>query len=478
MKRTYRVLTLVLGLVGLMAADSGAQIHEFNFDKLESQIKPYTVILDVQVEFSFGTQSNEHEQRLLGTIVSEDGLVVFDGGLLREENPLVPSFGFSFRATPKRIDVTTLDGTEYSAEYIGVDRFTRLGFARITGGPEKFKPIKFVPVDRFIVGDWLATYTLLPEYVEPSLSADVGMIGAIITTPEDFPLTVGFNSLEFASVLYDKDLKPVGLLGELSDPSESVGAVADFGDSFGGGQFPMLGVITADRLEKLIAEPPQRGRTDRSWLGITMQGLTEDLADFLKIAQPGGIIVNEVVPGSPADLCGLTVGDVIYTINGQRVTVDRDEELSLFQRTISALGPGTSVELGVYRPADEGLDSLKLTAVLAAAPLAASDADEYEFEPFEFTVRNLVFSDFLNYNIEQNSIQGVVVTELKPGGLAAIGGLRPGDVIQRVNDRDVAAVEDFGAYLEAVEKEKPSEVVLFVWRFGQTLFVNVKTDWS
>jgi serine protease Do len=461
-----------------MGVGTAARAQSFDFNELHRSIQPYTVILDIQVEFSFGTQTNEHEQRLLGTIVSEDGLVVFDGGLLQEENPLVPSFGFSFRATPKRIDVTTLDEKKYSAEYIGVDRFTRLGFARIVNGTRTFVPVKFVAAEKFEIGDWLATYALLPEYVDPPLTADIGMISSIVSAPEEFTLTVGFNSLEFASVLYDKKLRPVGLLGEMSDPTNSGADQGGFGDSFDRGQFPLLGVITADRLDKLIANPPQRGRTDRSWLGITMQGLTEDLADFLRIDNPGGIIVNEVVPGSPADLGGVSIGDVIYAINDQRVTVDRDEELAIFQRMVSALAPGTSVELGVYRPSPDGLDSLRLVAVLSAAPLAASDAEEFEFEPFEFTVRDLVFSDFLNYNIEQSSLEGVVVAELKPGGLAAIGGLRPGDVIQRVNDRDVSSVAEFELYFDELEAERPTEVILFLWRFGQTLFVNVKTDWS
>jgi S1-C subfamily serine protease len=89
----------------------------------------------------------------------------------------------------------------------------------------------------------------------------------------------------------------------------------------------------------------------------------------------------------------------------------------------------------------------------------------------------MVFSDFLNYNLEQNSIQGVVVSELNPGGLAAISGLHPTDVIQRINDQSVGSVDEFENYLASIEEERPPEIVFFVWRYGQTMFVNLKTDW-
>jgi serine protease Do len=270
----------------------------------------------------------------------------------------------------------------------------------------------------------------------------------------------------------------VGLLGELSNPTQRDGDRDDMMNPYGGMEIPLLGVITAERLEKLIADPPRRGQTARSWLGITMQSLTPDIAEFLKIASPGGILVNEIVPGSPAESCGLQVGDVIYTILGERVEVDREEKLSAFQRRVSALGVGTTVSLGVLRPRDDGApDTVQMTALLTAAPLAASDAAEFEYSPFEMTVRDLVFSDYIGFNVEQNSLTGVVVTEITPGGLANISGLYPGDVITRVNDMAVSSTEEFSTQMAALEAERPAEIVFFVWRFGQTLFIHVRTEW-
>ena len=466
-------LALAAILITTVPVSSAAQ--NFDFARLESSVNRYTVVLQMQIEFSFGMQTNEHEQHLLGTIVSEDGLVIFDGSILNEESPFEPMPSFSVKTTPVRITAVTMDEKEYEAEFVGVDRFTGLGFARIKDADEKFQPVRFTNKKAFSVGDWLALYTLLPEFVTPRLSADIAMVSALLETPEKFTLTVGFNAMEMGSVLFDESGKAVGVLGALIDPAAGQGGMMDV---LGELDFPLLGVVTADKLEALIADPPQKGKIDRAWLGITLQALTPDIAEFLGIDVPGGIIVNEVVRESPADRAGLEVGDVVYAVNSQPVEIDREEKLSVFQRRISDMGAGSSVELSVLRPGEGVVDSLVLLTQLDAAPLAASDADEAESESLEFKVRELVFSDYVHFNVEPDELAGVLVTELKQGGLAYVGGLHLGDVIQRVGGSPISSIDDFRLAMDGIEAEKPREVILFVWRFNKTMFVNVKTDWE
>jgi len=464
-------------LVFLPVASTQAQ--SFDFERLEKSAGEFTVVIDMKIEFSFGMQSNEHEQRLMGTLVSDDGLVLFDGGFLSESNPLSPMSSFSFRADPTSIEITTLDDEKFDAEYIGVDRQTGIGFLRITNAEGRsFSPVKFATGRQFKLGEWLAVFMLLPEFVRPPMAADVGMVSTLVTSPEEFALTVGFNSLEMASVLFDEDMRPVGVLGTLTDPSSSDSDPGGLMESMGQFALPLLGVITGERLEKLIADPPQKGKTDRAWLGITLQALTEDIAGFLNMDVPGGIIVNEVVPGSPASACGLEVGDVLYEINNQQIEVKREEELVIFQRGIADMGAGTSVEFSILRPVEEAVDTLTLLAVLEAAPLAASDAPDYEDEHLEFKCRDLVFADFVRCNVEQGGLEGVVVSELKQGGPAYIGGLQLGDIIQRVDGSDITSVDELETSMATLESERPEEIIFFIWRFNKTLFVNVKTDWN
>ncbi len=480
-RRRWRTgaLALILVMLGSAASSSASvQAQSFDFRKLEKAIQDYTVILDMKVELSFGMQTNEQEQRLLGTIVTEDGLVIFDGSGLDFEHPFASLSGVSFKATPTNIEVTMLDGRKFSGEYLGVDRFTRIGALKITdAGDTKFQPVQFVGNQKFEVGQWVALYMLLPEYVEPPLAADIGMLSTIVEAPEAFPLTVGFSELQMTSVVFNENMQPVGVLGELMNPSVANTDASGMLESMGRFEFPMLGIVTADRLEKLIADPPMKGETDRGWLGITLQALTPDIAGFLGVDVPGGIIVNNIVKGSPAETAGLKVGDVIYEVNGQQVEVNKDEKLPVFQRAISEMGPGTSVEFSILRPAETGIDTLKVTTLLEEAPLAATDAPEYESKSLEFKVRDLVFADYLFFNLDEDELSGAIVSELKQGGLAAVGGLQIGDVIQRIGSTDITSVDDVKTAVEQIEQEKPAEVIFFVWRDNKTLFVNVKTDW-
>jgi len=479
LKSAGRLLAVSAAIVAIVTcAHEATYGQEYDFKQLEKHALRYNLIIDMQVEYSFGMQTNEQEHRLLGTVVTDDGLVLFDGSFLSDDSPMAPFVSLSFRATPTKTSMTTIDGKKYEAEYVGVDSETGLGFARVTDRTAgDFKPVKFNAAAKVQVGDWVALHYLLPEFVKPPLASDVGMISALVEVPEEFPLTVGFGSVEMGSVLYDERLNVVGVLGVLNDPLADESGSGGMFESFGGYTMPLFGVISVERLEKLIASPPKKGQVDRSWLGITLQALTEDIADFLGIEVAGGIILNDVVPSSPAGESGLMVGDVIYEINGQPVEVNREEEISIFQRKIASMGAGTSVEFSVLRAGTEDVDSLKVLTVLQAAPLAAADAEEHEDEHFELRVRDLVFSDFMHFNVEQGELRGVVISELRRGGLANLGGLNILDVIQRVNNRTVSSVEEFVAAMEAVEAEKPEEIVFFVWRFGKTMFVNVKTEW-
>jgi S1-C subfamily serine protease len=395
------------------------------------------------------------------------------------EHSMASMSGMNLKVTPMSIEVTTMSGTKYKAEYIGVDRFTKLGFARITdAGAARFSPARFVSGQQFRVGSWLTGYMLLPEFVTPPIAADIGMISCLVESPERFPLTVGFSGMEMASVLFDERLVPVGVLGALMDPTASTSDAGGMIEGAGDSDMPLLGVVTGERIQKLIASPPKKGEDERSWLGITLQALTKDIGEFLNIGGRGGIIVNDVVKGSPADRSGLAVGDVIYELNGQPVDVDMDEKVPVFQRRIAEMPSGTKVEFSVIRTKDKKVDTLEIFTTLEKAPLTALNAPNYESKELEFTVRNMVFSDYVSNNLEVGTLTGVVVSELKQGGLSDVGGLEIGDVIQRIGSVSISTIDDVKAAMTTIVAAKPREVVFFVWRDNKTMFVNVKTDFK
>ncbi len=459
-----------------MFQNSTAQ--SFEYDKLQKIVEEVSVVIEMKVSYSFGAHNNEQEERYLGTIVSEDGLVLFNGLTLGTESPILALTGMNVKTTPSAITVTFLDGREYSAEFVGVDRFSNIGFLKIkTDDDKKFKYLKFKDDKEFQIGEWMSLYMLLPEYIQPPLSADVGMVSNLIEVPEEFPLIVGFNSLQMTSVLFDEGLNAVGVLGRLSDPSQSNRDQAGMIESFGNFGMPLLGVVTEERLAKMIANPPVKGTTDRGWLGITLQALTTEMAEFWNLDVTGGIIINDVAKNSPASKAGLATGDIIFEVNGQTVEVNKEEKVPIFQRKIAEMGPSAAVEFSILKRTDSKVDTSKVLATLEKTPMTATDSPDYENEALEYTVRDMVFSDFLYHNLDADVFAGVVVSELKSGGLAEIEGLRYGDIIQRIGDQEIASVGEVEVVMDELEEQKVTEIIFFVWRNQKTLFVNVKTDW-
>jgi len=115
--------------------------------------------------------------------------VIFDGTSIGADAAAFS--GFSVKTEPVKVTVTTMDGRSYPGEYIGFDRFSGIGFMQMKAEGVTFTPVKFREDHLFRIGEWLGLYMLLPEYVSPPLAADVGMVSALVTSPEEFALTVG-----------------------------------------------------------------------------------------------------------------------------------------------------------------------------------------------------------------------------------------------------------------------------------------------
>ncbi len=474
------MIRLILTTCLLLFTFTGAMAQNFEYQKIYDKALSYTVAVNLVIEVSFGTQTTEAKNRVVGTIVDPDGLVLFDGTSVDSDDPFSVMSGMEVDAEPKSIEIVMMDGTRYPAEYIGIDRFTKLAFCRITPEEETlFDYVTFKQRDKYNIGQWMILFTLLPEFVDPPLSMDIGLVSNVVEKPEEFILTVGFNELQIGAVLYDSTGSPLGTLGNLENPALSGFDVSSMMESFS--QFedflPLLGLIEADRLKKLIKNPPEKGKPDRGWMGIYLQALTTDLAEFWGLETDGGIIVNDVVNSSPADSAGIKTGDIIIGMFGKPIEVNKEENLPIFQKRISEMGADSEVDFTILRRTDGQADTVDISLFLARAPLTPAEAPEYEDENFEFKVRDMVFADYNINNLDRKKFKGVVVKEVESGGWAQVGGLFPGDIIQTIDGDKVTSIKEAEKVLKEITEEKPDEVIFFVWRDNKTLFINIKTDW-
>jgi len=483
--KIFRQLTRIRRVVALaLVAGAGlapsAPAQEFPFERMGKTAEKSLVIVEVTVALSFGAETHEAKGRALGVVVGSDGLIITHGGLVEGQSDLGGMFRAQAAPEVRKLTVALMSGKRYDAEWLGVDRFTGVGFLRVTNGKRALlTPLAFSSRAKLNVGEWVAIYSLLPEYVAPPLAADIGMISARLMKPEPSALVVGFSSEQLHSVVFDTSGEAIGILSEIADPGDAGGfSSEDFYAALGGEMYSLLGILDADRLGKLIASPPQKGVKSRGWLGVSFQAMTKEMAQYWNLTLPGGVIVNEVIAESPAQAAGLQVGDILVTMNGAPITIDNEQNLTLFSRQISESGAGMGVEFGLMRKSPDGSFHGETTLVtLAGAPITSAEANVYADSVFAFKARDLVFSDYFANNLTPGEFTGALVIEVGSGGWSELGGLEPGDIIQLINGGEITDANSVGVAMRGAAEKKAAEVIFFIWRDNKTLFVNIKPNW-
>jgi Do/DeqQ family serine protease len=233
-----------------------------------------------------------------------------------------------------------------------------------------------------------------------------------------------------------------------------------------GGNIGIGFAVPSNMAKNVMDQLVANGRVQRGRLGVTVQGVTGDLAAGLGLSKTEGAIVSDVTPGGAAAKAGLERGDVILSYQG-RAVVDTNS----FRNEIAATKPGSTITLQVMR--DGKTIEMKATLEEMAAGKDArrgSEGEEREGK-FGMTVEPITPEIARELELDRDA-RGVVISSVDPSGAAASAGLRQGDVIQQINGRPVRSAEDVRGALNAATGGKPA--VLLIARGGNTIFVPLR----
>ena len=195
-----------------------------------------------------------------------------------------------------------------------------------------------------------------------------------------------------------------------------------------------------------------KGFATRGWLGVSIQSVDQALARSFGLSKPSGALVAQVGDNSPAGKAGLVSGDIILEFNGQAVASS-----SVLPPLVGAVAPGTAVDMLVLRDGERRTMEVTIEPLDEGERVAAASVEE----PIEHSRLGVEVTAVPDELKEQMGIsRGVVVSDLKSDGAAAVAGIRQGDVILSVNRKEVDSVESLKAIVEAAPADDAIPVLI------------------
>ncbi|MGB3723335.1 MAG: Do family serine endopeptidase [Pacificimonas sp.] len=400
-------------------------------------------------QFEEGQEEAEPETREASSLGS--GFIISPDGFIVTNNHVVTA-----RSGDKPVDTITVilsDETEYEAKIIGRDPLSDLALLKVDG--EKLPYVRFGNSDGVRVGDWVVAIGnpfglggTVTAGIVSALNRNASQFGRFIQTD------ASINQGNSGGPMFDLSGNVIGVNSAIITPT--------------GGNVGIGFAVPASQAEPVINQLKNMGRVRRGYLGVSIQPVSDEIAEALGIAQDKGEIVASVEDDGPAGKAGIQQGDVIVKVNGQ--TVDRQNTLS-FLVANSAINSQIPIEL------IRNGKRMKVTATLGERPaenqIAANGNSEPDMEtpdaPGQAQARQSLGITLAELTPEirqqlrlDDDVQGVVVAGVNRRSDAARKGISRGAVIVSINGKDTRTPAQAAAAVADARKAGRNTVAMFV----------------
>ena len=397
------------------AADS--QQQPTGFADLVAKVKPAVISVRVKVDETSNTPDLNSNEEALPPFLQGSPLEKFFRGYGFNEMPngiiqrhkIITGVGSGFFISAdgyavtnnhvvdhaKSVQVTTDDGSTYTAKVIGTDAKTDLALIKVSGKSD-FAYVKFED-QAPRVGEWVVAvgnpFGLGGTVTAGIISAEGRDIGS---GPYDnyIQIDAPINKGNSGGPAFDMNGKVIGVNTAIYSPSGgSVGIGFD---------------IPAQTAKMVVAQLKDNGKVTRGWLGVQVQPVTKGIADSLGLKKAEGAMVDEPQNGSPAAKAGIQSGDIVTALNGMPIKDFRD-----LAQKVAILAPGSSAKLNILRKGE-----LKtITVTLGEMPNQQQSKAGGAETSADGGLPDLGLTLAPAKEVAGSGSKGVVVTDMDPEGL-------------------------------------------------------------
>jgi serine protease Do len=218
--------------------------------------------------------------------------------------------------------------------------------------------------------------------------------------------------------------------------------------------------VPINMAKEILVQLKERGKVTRGWLGVSIQEITPELAKSFGLEREKGALISDVVPGGPAEKAGFKRGDIILELNGKAV-----KDYHELPRMVASMPPGEKVVFKVVRDGKEIM--IPATVGELKEEEAVKPSEEMENQ---MGISLQAVTPEIAAELGMKKAEGVVVTNVEPGGMAAEAGIQRGDVILEVDRNPVNSLKEFSEALKKADKS----LLLLIYRSGSTFYVSIK----
>ena len=403
----------------------GGRVYRHFFNSPFGKEDPFHDFFD---NFLGNEFQRDFKQRSLGSgfIIDKEGYIVTNNHVIEDAD---------------KIKVKLKNGKEFDAEIVGRDSNTDIALIKIKS-KNNLSVLQLGDSDALKVGQWVVAIGS-PFGLEHTVTAGiVSAKGRIIGSGpyDDFIQTdASINPGNSGGPLINMKGEVVGINTAIIASGQGIGFA-----------------IPINHAKSIINQLKSSGEVTRGWLGVGIQDISEELAEYYGIKEGKGVLVTEIFPGDPADEVGIKPKDIVLSVNGKKVKNTR--ELSML---IAAVSVGDTVKVKVLRNDVEKTFNVKIAKrkdrrIVGHTP---SRSNKHELG---IRVLELTSEIARRFNIVEKS--GVIVVNVDAESQGKEAGVMVGDIIKEINRTPIETIID---YKKAIKKMKKGDSIqLFIKRIN------------